>query len=231
MILPKHFLVEAIKSAVATERRTRASRTATRSPGGWCRRSTRATRASAGGSTRPAARSARRSGRRWRKALLDYFNDPLVPTSGDELTFFMTKEIMSRLAPPLLLVNFWDIDVAHFGAYSLYLEAIRRTDRLVHGLWQHAQSLPAYRDRTTLIVVPEMGRDGDASGNGFSNHRSGDESCRRLWLLAVGAGVPRGLVSERPIRTLDVAPTVARVLGFKMPEGEGPAAVRAGLLR
>ena len=40
-------------------------------------------------------------------------------------------------------MNFWDIDIAHYGAYSLYLEAIRRTDRLVHELWQHAQSLPA----------------------------------------------------------------------------------------
>jgi hypothetical protein len=35
--------------------------------------------------------------------------------------------------------------------------------------------------------------------------------------------VPRGLVSERPIRTTDVAPTLARILGFKMPEGEGRA--------
>ena len=76
------------------------------------------------------------------KSLLDYFNDPTVPTSGDELTFFMTKEIMNRLAPSLLVVNFWDIDIAHYGAYSLYLEAIRRTDRLVHELWQHVQSLP-----------------------------------------------------------------------------------------
>ena len=77
------------------------------------------------------------------KSLLDYFNDPAVPTSGDELTFFMTKEIMNRFAPSLLVVNFWDIDIAHYGAYSLYLEAIRRTDRLVHELWQHVQSLPA----------------------------------------------------------------------------------------
>jgi hypothetical protein len=155
------------------------------------------------------------------KSLLDYFNDPMVPTSGDELTFFMTKEIMNRLAPSLLVVNFWDIDIAHYGAYSLYLEAIRRTDRLVHELWQHAQSLPQYRDRTTLLVVPELGRDGDPSGNGFANHRSGDESCRRVWLVAVGAGVPKAAGTERPIRTTDVAPTVARILGFKMPECEG----------
>jgi hypothetical protein len=155
------------------------------------------------------------------KSLLDYFNDPAAPTSGDELTFFMTKEIMNRFAPSLLVVNFWDIDIAHFGAYSLYLEAIRRTDRLVHELWQHAQSLPQYRDRTTLVVVPEMGRDSDIAGNGFANHRSGDESCRRVWLVAVGAGVPRGTGTERPIRTMDVAPTVAQMLGFKMADCEG----------
>src|SRR6478672_2187342 len=155
------------------------------------------------------------------KSLLAYFNDPASPTSGDELTFFMAKEIMNRFAPSLLVVNFWDIDIAHYGAYSLYLEAIRRTDRLVHELWQHAQSLAQYRDRTTLIVVPEMGRDSDVAGNGFANHRSGDESCRRVWLVAVGAGAPRAAGTERPIRTTDVAPTVAGILGFKMPECEG----------
>jgi len=155
------------------------------------------------------------------KSLLAYFNDPSSPTSGDELTFFMAKEIMNRFAPSLLVVNFWDIDIAHYGAYSLYLEAIRRTDRLVHELWQHVQASPQYRDRTTLLVVPEMGRDSDVAGNGFANHRSGDESCRRVWLVAVGAGVPKGTGTERPIRTLDVAPTVAELLGFKMVECEG----------
>jgi hypothetical protein len=220
VILPKHFLLQAIRSAVATsegpgveDREALAKRMVSSLDEGY------------EGFGWKVHETGREIGKEVRatlaKSLLDYFNDPLVPTSGDELTYFMTMEIMSRLAPPLLLVNFWDIDVAHFGAYSLYLEAIRRTDRLVHGLWQHAQSLPAYRERTTLIVVPEMGRDGDPSGNGFQNHRSGDESCRRVWLLAVGAGVPHGLVSPRPIRTLDVAPTVARVLGFKMPEGQG----------
>ncbi len=220
VILPKQFLVEAVKSAVSTDagpgvedRQALADRMVSALDEGY------------EGFGWRVHESGRALGKEVRtslaRSLLDYFNDPLVPTSGDELTFFMTKEIMSRLAPSLVLVNFWDIDVAHFGAYSLYLEAIRRTDRLVHGLWEHAQSLPAYRGRTTFVVVPEMGRDGDPSGNGFQNHRSGDESCRRLWLLAVGAGVPRGLVSERPIRTTDVAPTLGRVLGFRMPEGEG----------
>src|SRR5262249_56031308 len=114
--------------------------------------------------------------------------DP-VGAISTELTFFMSKEIMNRLAPSLLLVNFWDIDIAHYGAYSLYLEAIRRTDRLVHELWQHVQSLPAYRDRTTLIVVPEMGRDGDVAGNGLANHPSGDQSGPPAWLRSPRASL------------------------------------------
>jgi hypothetical protein len=37
----------------------------------------------------------------------------------------------------------------------------------------------------------------------------------------VGAGARRAAGTERPIRTFDVAPTVAQILGFKMPECEG----------
>jgi hypothetical protein len=42
-----------------------------------------------------------------------------------------------------------------------------------------------------------------------------------VWLVALGAGVPKGAGTERLIRTMDVAPTVARILGFKMVECEG----------
>lgn len=222
VVLPKQLLIETIKSAVSTDagpgvedRQALAERMIMALDEGYEGFGWRVFEAGRGMSADLKASLA--------KSLLDYFNDPMVPTSGDELTFFMTKEIMNRLAPSLLVVNFWDIDIAHYGAYSLYLEAIRRTDRLVHELWQHVQTLDAYRDRTTLLVVPELGRDSDVAGNGFANHRSGDESCRRVWLVAVGAGVPKAAGTERPIRTFDVAPTVARILGFRMADCEGRA--------
>ena len=44
---------------------------------------------------------------------MDYIHGPEAPTSGDELTFFITREVMREFAPRLLLVNFWDMDVAH----------------------------------------------------------------------------------------------------------------------
>jgi len=37
-----------------------------------------------------------------------------------------------------------DIDIAHAGAYSLYIEGIRRTDRLCAELWKTIQNEPEY---------------------------------------------------------------------------------------
>ena len=155
------------------------------------------------------------------RALTEYINGPEAPTSGDELTFFITREIMREFAPRVLLVNFWDMDIAHWGSYSLYLQAIDKTDRLTGMLWDEVQSNPKFKDNTTLLVLPELGRDGDMNAaNGFLNHRSGDASCRNIWMLAMGAGVTVG-ETERPIHHVDVAATAAEVLGVKTGELAG----------
>lgn len=148
-------------------------------------------------------------------ALVEYINGPEAPASGDELTFFIAREIMREFAPRIMLVNFWDMDVAHWGSYSLYLQAVTRTDRLTGMLWDEVQANRNYRDKTTVMVLPELGRDGDANAaNGFLNHRSGDASCRNMWMLALGAGAGRGEV-ERPVAHIDVATTAAEMLGVK----------------
>ena len=152
------------------------------------------------------------------RALGSFINGPEAPTSGDELTFFITREVMREFAPSLLLVNFWDMDVAHWGSYSLYLQAVTRTDRLTGMLWDEVNNNLKYKNNTTVLILPELGRDGDANtANGFLNHRSGDPSCRNTWLLALGAGVSKG-TTEKPIRHIDVAATAAAILDFK-PEG------------
>ena len=155
------------------------------------------------------------------RSLVNYIYGPEAPTSGDELTYFVTREVMREFAPRLILVNFWDMDVAHWGAYSLYLQAITKTDRLCGMLWDEVQSNPHYKDKTTMLILPELGRDGDVNtANGFLNHRSGDPSCRRVWLLALGAGVSSGEV-ERPIEHVDVCATAAEMLAVRAAEMTG----------
>jgi hypothetical protein len=153
--------------------------------------------------------------------LIEFINGPEAPTSGDELTFFIAREVMREFAPRLLLVNFWDMDIAHWGSYSIYLQAITKTDRLTGMLWEEIQTSPAYRNKTTLLILPELGRDGDINtANGFLNHRSGDPSSRSVWLLALGVGAPPG-ETDRPVQHVDVAVTVGSLLAFRGGDSAG----------
>ncbi len=155
------------------------------------------------------------------KALVHYIHGPEKPSTGDELTFFIAREIMREFAPKVLLVNFWDMDVAHWGSYSLYLRAIQKTDELTGRLWDEVQRNAAYRDRTTMIVVPELGRDGDMNAaNGFLNHRSGDPSCRNVWSLVLGGGIRKG-ETDRPVSHIDLCATAAALMELHIPEIAG----------
>ncbi|MBC7924882.1 MAG: hypothetical protein H7039_04425, partial [Bryobacteraceae bacterium] len=73
-------------------------------------------------------------------ALTKFIHGPEAPTSGDELTLIIAKEVLQRIAPAMLMVNFSDVEVAHSGAYSLHLGGIRRSDALCYKLWQFIQS-------------------------------------------------------------------------------------------
>jgi hypothetical protein len=62
--------------------------------------------------------------------------------SPDELSVYIAKQVMRQFAPSLMFLTLHDIDIAHSGAYSLYLEGIQRTDRLCLDLWHEIQSNP-----------------------------------------------------------------------------------------
>ena len=139
-----------------------------------------------------------------------------APATGDEFTFLVTSEVMRRFAPSFLAVSFSDMEVAHFGSYSLHLAGIRTVDRLVFELWNHVQALPAYKDKTSLFVLPEFGRDLDGSTtNGFFNHRQNSDSTRLTWMMCMGDAVRKAQIIENPIEQTDICPTIARLFEVK----------------
>ena len=136
------------------------------------------------------------------------------PTSGDELTFFMSREIMRKFSPQLLVVAFSDVEAAHFGSYSLHVSGIRTADRLAYELWKEVEANPDYHGKTTLVILPEFGRDPDGSTtNGFFNHRANEDSTRDTWMMVLGAGIDKPQIIERPIRHIDLCPSLASLLG------------------
>ena len=124
------------------------------------------------------------------------------PTSGDELTFFMSREVMRKFAPQLLVVAFSDVEAAHFGSYALHMAGIKTADRLAYQLWQEVEANPDYKGKTTMVILPEFGRDPDGSStNGFFNHRANVDSTRDTWMMALGAGVDKPQMLSVPFGT------------------------------
>ena len=136
--------------------------------------------------------------------------------SPDELSVYIARQLMKRLAPSLIWLTLHDIDVAHSGAFSLYIEGIRRSDRLCADLWKTIQSEPEYAGKTTLFILPDFGRDSDVSagGNGFQHHRTGDATSRTTWMMVLGPGIRENHIVERPIQSIDLVPTLGTLLGF-----------------
>jgi len=145
--------------------------------------------------------------------------------SPDELSVYLARQLMHRLAPSLVWITLHDIDIAHSGAFSLYLEGIRRSDRLCAEIWRAIESEPEYAGRTTLYILPDFGRDSDAEagGNGFQHHRTGDALSRTTWMIAMGPGIRENVVIDRPVDSMDLVPTIGARLGFSTRFAQGKA--------
>jgi hypothetical protein len=155
----------------------------------------------------------------------DFMKHARTLSSPDELSVYIAKRLMRLQAPSLLWVTMHDIDIAHSGAYSLYVEGIRRTDRLCAELWNAAQSEPEYAGNTTLMILPDFGRDADedSGGNGFQHHRTGDAASRTTWMMALGAGTRAGVVYDHPVQSIDIVPSLGAMLGFSPAQSQGKA--------
>jgi hypothetical protein len=153
----------------------------------------------------------------------DFKSHARTLSSPDELSVYIVRQLMRQVAPSLLWITLHDIDVAHAGAYSLYIDGIRRTDRLCSELWEMIQTEPEYAGKTSLFILPDFGRDSDedAGGNGFQHHRTGDALSRTTWLMALGPGIREGVVYDRAVDSTDLVPTLGSMLGFSASLSQG----------
>ena len=153
----------------------------------------------------------------------DFRSHAKTLSSPDELSLYIVRQLIRQVAPSFLWITMHDIDVAHAGAYSLYIEGIRRTDRLCAELWRVLETEPEYSGKTTLLVLPDFGRDADedAGGNGFQHHRTGDAAARTTWLMVIGPDVREGVIYDRAVESTDLVPTLGAMLGFSASFAQG----------
>jgi hypothetical protein len=151
-------------------------------------------------------------------------------TSHDAFLAELAIACMKTYAPNVIAVDFGEIDCAHYGSWSRYVEAIRRTDELTWRLWQATEKLAQYRGRTLTLILPDHGRELDRPNHwGFIHHsdfytnQGADEGCRRIWMVAVGPGVKGASQIDKPIPITIVAATGLEFLDLE----PSPAAERS----
>jgi hypothetical protein len=151
-------------------------------------------------------------------------------TSHDAFLTDRAIACMKTLAPSVVSVDFGETDCAHYGSWSRYVDAIRRTDDLTWRLWRATEELPEYRGRTLMLILPDHGRELDRPGGwGFIHHsdfytgEGADEGCRRVWMLALGPGVAPGRHLDQPIPITAAAATGLEYLDLKASTGAEPS--------
>lgn len=131
----------------------------------------------------------------------------------DPIPFHTAVEYMKAKHPRVLFIELGETDDwAHAQAYPAYLDAAHLADEYLSQIWELAQSMPQYKDRTTLIVLPDHGR-----GNGSDWHTHGFKvpESRETWMAFLGPDTPA--LGERKSGTVvtesQIAATLAALLG------------------
>ena len=101
---------------------------------------------------------------------------------------------------------------AHDSKYPLYLDATYRADKFIERIWQLVQSLPAYANRTTLLLTTDHGR--GATLKDWTEHGRGVPAAEDTWMAALGPRVPAlGVRQNLRVTTSQFAATIASVVG------------------
>ncbi|MCX7388556.1 MAG: alkaline phosphatase family protein [Planctomycetales bacterium] len=130
----------------------------------------------------------------------------------DFVTFRGAAEFLKAKQPRLIYVSLGETDDwAHAGRYDLYLDAAFRTDDYIRRLWQQLQSMPEYRDSTTLILTTDHGR-GDNRIE-WKNHGEKVDDCEYIWMAVMGPDTPHQLIRGTTVTQSQIAATVAACLG------------------
>lgn len=137
----------------------------------------------------------------------------------DTTTLRIARNIISKQTPRLVLINLREPDSeAHNRNWDGYINAIQQSDKRVFDLWNWLQQQPAYQNNTTLLITNDHGRH---KGRRFSDHGDGCEGCRHISLLALGPDVKAGHLETKTRSQVDVASTIAELLGIRFPKRDG----------
>ncbi|MBL7697534.1 MAG: hypothetical protein JNK79_05230 [Chitinophagaceae bacterium] len=147
---------------------------------------------------------------------LQFLTPRPVGVRPDVITYAAGREYLRAYKPKVLYIAFDETDdFAHSGMYDQYLASAYSQDRMIEDLWNTVQSLPGYKDKTTLVVTVDHGR-GDKNKDQWKDHGQKVEDANQIWFAVLGPDSKHlgEVVSGEQLYQRQLASTIAALLGL-----------------
>jgi phosphopentomutase len=106
----------------------------------------------------------------------------------DAFTNYGAFEYLKNKHPKVLYISYGETDEwAHEGKYASYLNAAHQLDKWLNDLWNYIQSVPQYKNKTTLFVTVDHGR---GRGTHWTSHGRSIEGSNEIWFAMIGPDTP-----------------------------------------
>jgi hypothetical protein len=140
----------------------------------------------------------------------------------DWITYLELINALKTERPNLVFMNLKGPDInGHANNWSGYLDAIEETDSLLAELKIFIDNDPHYSGKTTLIMTNDHGRHLDGIRNGFVDHGDNCLGCTHINFYGYGPDFKAGITINNERELIDIAPTVAHLLGFRFKGSRG----------
>ncbi|NNV55600.1 alkaline phosphatase family protein [Limnovirga soli] len=134
----------------------------------------------------------------------------------DVITYFAAREYFKAYKPKVLYIAFDETDdMAHAGIYDQYIKSAHAEDAMIADIWNIIQSMPEYKDKTTLLITCDHGR-GDKIKAQWTSHGEEIPDADQIWIAAIGPDTKAAgeAKNSTPLQQRQLAATFAALLGF-----------------
>ena len=142
------------------------------------------------------------------------------PGSSDARAIQVAVSVLRIFKPTMLGVVLQNADIAH-GSFNAYENVIKRADEQLGVLWDSVQADPELRDSTTIMVLPEFGRDRNLNQRNGLDHGDNTPQLRQVAMVGAGPDFKSGKVISSAMKSIDVCPTACELLGVKSEHVDG----------
>ncbi len=139
----------------------------------------------------------------------------------DVNTYLAGKQYLKTYKPKVLYIAFDETDdFAHAGIYDQYLKSAHAEDAMIADLWNTIQSMPEYKNKTTLIISCDHGR-GDIIKEQWTTHGTDVADAGQIWVAAIGPDTKHigEAINTDTLYQAQLATTFAALLGFDFRPG------------